>query len=305
MSLVFWDATYILVMLGIIAITFVLSKGFFIKMLRGQYDLLLFWNRNWRNLGAQQVYGSPVYGDETRDNPRRIFQRGFKGFYRQIRSLGVSIFIVLLIFPLLHYDQLSLFDRQMLWWVILTYILAVLTLLVPRFRFYGEGFKYLRMVVLPISYLATMPFYYGWDISYYFYLVLTVAILVSIWVILRVYKSESSMSWANPSMDSDLASIVKFIKENDKVSVILSVSTHLMETIAYHCRKKVVWGTHSYNFRNVDSLFPVYQQPLEFFVTTYSLSHIVIDTNFVTPEVLRLSPNNRVFGAGCYEVYEV
>lgn len=305
MSLVFWDSIYILAMLGIIATTFVLSKGFFIKVLRQQHDILSFWNRNWGNVGAHQVYSSPTYGDETRDDPRRLFQRGFKGLYRYFRFLGLNIFIALLIFPLLHYNQLSLFDRQMLWWVILTYVLAALTLLIPRFRFFGEGFKYLRMAVFPISYLAITPFYYRWDIGYYFYPVLTVAILVSIGIILRVYKPVSPTSWSNPSMDSDLASIVKFLKENNKVTVILSTPVQLMDTIAYHCRKKVIWGGHNYSFRNVGPLFPVYRQPLEFFVTTYNLSHIVVDTNYVPPEALQLSPKNRVFSAGRYEVYEV
>jgi len=304
MSLVFWDSTYILVMLGIVAITFLLSKGFFIKVLRGQYDGLSFWNRNWRNLGAHQVYSSPIYGDETRDDPGRVFQRGFKGLYSPLRFLGVNIFVVLLIFPLLHYKQLSLFDRQILWWVILTYVLAVLTLSIPRLRFFGEGFKYLRMAAFPVSYLATTPFHYGWDISYYFYPVLAVAILASVWVVLRVYKSVSPTSWTNPSMDSNLASIVKFLKENDNVSAILSIPVDLMETIAFHCRKKVLWGAHSDNMRAVEPLYPVYRQRLESFVTTYNVSHIVVNTTYVSPELLKLSPNNRVFSAGSYEVYE-
>jgi hypothetical protein len=305
MSLVFWDSTYILVMLGIVAITLLLSKGFFIKMLRGQYDILSFWNRNWGNLGAHQVYSSPIYGDEARDDRGRVFQRGFKGLYQHFRFLGLNIFVVLLVFPLLHYQQLSLFDQQMLWWVILTYVLAVLTLLIPQFRFFGEGFKYLTMAAFPISYLATTTFYYGWDIDYYFYPLLTVAILASIWLVLRVYKSVSSTSGANPSMDSDLASIVRFLKENDKVSAIQSVPQHLVNMITYHCRKKVLWGAHSYNFRAVEPLFPVYRQPLDFFVSTYNISHIVVDTDYVPPKLLKLSPKKRVFSAGRYEIYEV
>lgn len=306
MSLVFWDSTYILAMLGIVAIAFLFSKGFFIKVLKGQYDILSFWNRNWRNLGAHQVYSSPIYGDESGDDPGRVYQRGLKGLYRQIQYLGLNIFVVLLIFPLLHYDHLSLFDRQMLWWVILTYVLAALTLLVPRFRFFGEGYKYLRMVAFPVSYLAITPFYYGWDTNYYFYPVLTVAILASIGVILWRYKCiESSTSWANTSMDRDLAKVIKFLKENDKVTAVLSVALHLMDAIAYHCRKKVLWGTHSDNFRDVEPLFPIYRQLLEFFVSTYNLSHIVVDTDYVSPELMHLSPNNRVFSAGHYQIYEV
>jgi len=305
MSLVFWNPIYILVMLGIVAATLILSGGLFLKVLKGQYDILRFWNRNWRNLGAHQVYSSPIYGDENRDDSQRVFQKGVKGFYRKIRSLGVNIYVILLVFPLLHHSQLSLFDRQMLWWVILTYVLAILTLLIPRFRFYGEGYKYLRMVAFPISYLAITSLYYGWDVDYYFYPLLAATILASVWIILRVYRFESSASWGNPSMDSNLSKASAFLKTNDKVSVIMSIPVNLADTIAYHCRKRVLWGTHSDNFSAVEPFWPVFRQPLEFFVTEYGVSHIIVTADYVSPELLHLSPDKMLFNAGCYSVYEV
>ena len=106
-------------------------------------------------------------------------------------------------------------------------------------------------------------------------------------------------------MDKDLAKVIKFLKENDKVTAVLSLPLHLMDSIAYHCREKVLWGAHSDNFRDIEPLFPVYRQPLEFFVSTYNLSHIVVDTDYVSPELLHLSPNNRVFSTGHYQIYEL
>lgn len=305
MSLVFWDYMYILAMVSMIGATFLLSRGFFIKVLKGQFDILSFWNRNWKNLGAHQVYSSPVYGDENRDDPGRVFQKGFKGFYRQIRYLGKNIYVVLLLFPLLHYNQLTLFDRQMLWWVILTYALVALTLLIPQLRFYGEGYKYIRMAAFPVAYLAITPIYYGWDAGHYFFAVLALATVASVVVLLRIYRVGSEVNWYNPSMDNDLSGVLEFLKDNDRVSVIMSVPTHLMDTIVYHCRKKVVWGTHSDNFRAVEPFFPVYRQPLESFVSTYKVSHIVVNTGYVLPETLRLAPTGVAFSAGCYQIYEL
>ena len=306
MSLVFWNPTYILVMLGIVAVAFIFSGGFFVKVLKGQYDILSFWNRNWKNLGAHQVYSSPIYGDEARDDLGRFFQTGFKGLIGQILYLGLNVFIVLLVFPLLYCKQLSLFDQQMLCWVALTYILAAVTLFIPRLRFYGEGYKYLRMIVFPVCYLAVTPLYYAWDIGYYFNGVLVLALAVSMVFILWRNKSlESGQGWSSLSMDSDLASVVGFLKGNDKVSVIMSVPVHLLDTIAYHCQKAVLWGTHNYGFHKVEPFWPVYRQPLEFFITKYGVSHVIVATNYVSPELLHLSPDKMVFKAGLYIIYEV
>ena len=306
MSLVFWDSHYILMLLGIVATTFIISKGFFIKVLKGHHDILSFWNRNWKNLGANQVYSSPVYGDEDREDPKRVHQRGIKSFYRQIQYLGLNVFVVLLIFPMLHYNQLSLFHKQMLWWGILTYVLAILTMAIPRLRFLGEGAKYLRKAVFPVSYLAVTPFYYEWNVGLYFYPLLILTILAAIGItVWRARLIELSPSWSNPALEGNLASIVRYLKENDEVSAILSIPAHPMDTIAYHCRKKVLWGTHSDNFQAVEPLFPIFRRPLEFFITTYNLSHVLIDTEYVKPDLLRLSPPNMVFSAGNFQVYKV
>jgi len=305
MSLIFWDPTYIAALLGIVAVTFLLFRSFFIKVLKGQWDILTFWNRNWKNLGAHQVYSSPIYGNESREDLGRIFQKGFKGLYRNARSMGLNITVILLIFPILHYSQLLLFDKQMLWLVILAYALAGATLLIPQLRFYGEGFKYLRMVAFPIAYLAITPLLYNWDvILHYQYSILPVTLIVSLWITLRTYKSTALTGWGSPSMGTNLNSTLEFLKNNSEVDAIMVIPLTYADTIAYHCRKKVVWGTHSYNFKVVEPFYPVLRKPLESFISEYNISHIMLDANHTAPETLQLSPVNRVFNAGHYQIYK-
>ena len=65
-----------------------------------------------------------------------------------------------------------------------------------------------------------------------------------------------------------------------------------------------MWGTHNYGFRKAEPFFPVLRKPLEFFVSEYKLSHLLVDSNYVSPEVLKLSPVNRIFVADRYEIYQ-
>ena len=300
MSLVFWDYRYMVVVLLIFIFTLLVFGEMFIKVLKGQYDILRFWNRNWKNLGAHQVNSSPIYGDEKRIDENRVFKRGLKGLYRHARSMGVSPFAVMLVFPLMNYSLLSMFDKQVFWWVVISYALVALTLIIPNFRFYGEGYKYLRMTVFPVAYLAGLPIYYKWDVMPYFYIVLGFVVLLDIVALVLMHRWR--VDWSNPSLDDNLSKILEFIKGNEKVKVILSVPTHLMDTIAYHCRKQVIWGTHSDNFDEVEPLFPVYRKPLEYFVKKYGISHIVVDDKYVKPEAIGLA--GEIYRSGRYRIYE-
>jgi hypothetical protein len=303
MSLVFWDPVYILGGIAIMVLTFILSGGFYVKVLRAHYDILSFWNRNWRNLGAHQVNSSPVYGDEARHDANRFFKKGPNDLLRHFRSLGIiNFFVVMLIFPLIFYPQLSFFDQQMLWWVILTYILAALTLFVPQLRFFGEGTKYLKMAVLPVLYLTAVTLSYKWDINYYYYPLLVVCILVTIYVDYR-FKQYVERNKFSPE-DSDFKQIVAFFANEGGTGVIGCIPCGMADAIAYYCRRSVLWGTHSYGFRQAEPFFPVLRKPLEFFIAEYGISHLVIDSDYVSPETLRLSPANRVFVASTYEIYQ-
>ena len=301
MTLIFWDATYILGAVAIVALTFLLSGGFYVKVLRAHGDILSFWNRNWRNLGAHQVNSSPVYGDEERDDPERYFAKGLKGLYHSFRRLGANVSVVMLIFPVIFYPQLSLFDRQMFWWVILVYALAALTLLVPQLRFLGEGPRYLKMAVLPVSYLTVVSLSYDWHISSYYYPLLGICIVASIWLYIKISRSFTRSR--KSSLDSSFKQIIDFLLNEKETGVIACIPCDMADSIAYHCRRSVLWGTHNYSLRQAEPFFPVLRKPLEFFISKYGLSRLIIDSNYVSPESLRLSPLNRIFVAGTYEIY--
>jgi len=301
MSLVFWNITYFAGMVSTVIVAFLLSKGFYLKVLKGHYDILSFWNRNWRNLFAHQVYSSPVYGNENRDDPERYFGKGFKDLFHHCKQLGGNFFVVMLISPIIFYPQLSLFDKQILWWVISTYLLAALTTFVPQLRFLGEGIKYLKLAAVPISYLTIVPIYYGWDTGYYFYPLLGITIVLSIWLTLRISRRfELSQT---PALGSDFKQVIDFLNGKE-TGAIVCIPCDLADTLAYHCRRSVLWGTHGYGFRQAEPFFPVLRKPLEYFISEYKLSYLVIDSGYVTPGLLKLSPADRIFVADRYEVYQ-
>ncbi|MCP5053596.1 MAG: hypothetical protein GY940_40895, partial [bacterium] len=61
------EPRFLLLLALLIMSAVVASGGYYIKILRGHWDFVRFWTRNWKNLGAHQVESSPVYktGDSS------------------------------------------------------------------------------------------------------------------------------------------------------------------------------------------------------------------------------------------------
>ena len=57
----------------------VLSRGFYWRVLRAHWDIVSFWNRNWRWVAADQIRESPIYGDQTYERPEKLHKSGFRG----------------------------------------------------------------------------------------------------------------------------------------------------------------------------------------------------------------------------------
>ena len=55
------NVTYLFILAGIYFSAFVLSGGYYLKILKGHIEILRFWRQNLPYLGAHQIYESPLY----------------------------------------------------------------------------------------------------------------------------------------------------------------------------------------------------------------------------------------------------
>ncbi len=304
--------------LGIaVLISLIVSRGMLVRILKGQLDILKFWNRNWRNLGAHQVLSSPMYGDETRKDLGRVFQPGWKGWLGVARHLAANIFLLptgVVVTWMVVSEGMTRTETVMVWWIGLTYGLAALTMLIPRLRFYGEGYKYLRFAVFPVAFIggSGLARIGSWwapgrdpDPSGLFYGALGIlAFLTALAVIVARQKANNML---NPTVDGDLGKVLEYLKRPE-VTAVLSIPTHLADAVAYYCRKPVVWGTHSAGFENVEPMFPVLRERLDWFVQKYQVSHIVLDEQYLQDlksETLLGASAHLTLRSGRYSVHAV
>jgi len=292
----------------LLIVSIILSRGFILKVWRGQYDILSFWSRNWKLLGAHSIYGSPVYPALRYKDTRRLHIGGLRGLVKGSLYLGMNTFVLPLIFVFPQFSHLSQFDQRIILWVAGTYLLAVLTQLVPFLKFLGEGHRYLKLAAVPVCYLAVLPIAQQWSyqgvVEVLYYTSLVISFIIALLIVLRLFGFMSDRSGSTiPFLDTGLRRVTEYLKEADTTNV-LCIPDSLGDAIGYYSRKRILRGTHNVPFKWVIPFFPVYQRPLEQLVKEYAVSHIVVYSVYVKYDELGIdSFADKVLEDGEYRVY--
>ncbi len=293
--------TVLLLGIGIVFVAYFFSRGFLLKIWRGQWDILNFWRKQWSKLGAHQVYGSTMYEFLSHLDSHLVHGQGWKGFLKSVSYMGMNPFVLMMVYPIWHYQSLF-WDRWLLWWAVGAYLLAALTQFVPFFRFVGEGYRYLKLAALPICYLAFTPIVYGWD-DWRYYVLLTVTVILGIWLYVRLYRFMSNARATTlPFMDDGLGKAVKYLNAVP-TNNILCLTEGLGDAIGYYCRKSVLRGSHNVHLNTILPMFPVLKLPVEYLAKWSGASHVVLSKMYASAEHLGLSPAGLAFASGDIEVY--
>ncbi len=294
-AVIFYDWRYLAILAAIFLLAFVFSKGFYLKILKGHKEILIFWKKNLVKLRAHQIYHSSIYQGKGKKNFSVFHQEGISGFLMHTKRLiGHNPWIVFIIFLALPLINSSLLIKFLFSWLVLVYFLIALTTYFSPFRFLGEGYKYIKFAIFPqsllIGILVTRNYSFLW-------LFIFIA-LISLYVILKVFRPVSEKKNAN------LEEIIKAIKESPRGAT-MCLPANLSDIITFFTKKKVLWGTHSSGWDEVEDFFPVLKKPVEYFFEKYNLNFLLLAKDFVEEKDLRLSSNfNKLLENTDYLLFE-
>jgi len=293
----------IVALLAILNMAMLLSRGFMVKVWKGQYDILAFWHRNWRRLGVHPIYNSPAYRDVPLHS-EKVHLRGWKGVWKTVSLMGLNAFILPVLWVAPHYASLGTLDRLMFWWVAGTYLMGILTQAVPTLRFAGEGYRYIKLAALPVGYLCAIPLLYQWQPMWVYYCLLAVAVVVGV-VLIRQLSGWAAKDEAHsmPSVSSGLRLVIDYLRADKTVENILCVPDGVADALGYYTKKPVLRGTHNVYFRQVDPFFPTHRLPLEYLVKGYNVSHLVVAVKYTDTRLLELEDYEMVVKSKDYNLY--
>ena len=304
------DLTLPILLPASIFLAIIISKGFYIKVLKAHWDIVTFWNENIQHLGSHQYYESPQYWKEGFVSTA-VHQKGLSHQVRKLWSLLVNnIFILLL--PVCIYFNLfhshNDFESFLWWWLCLTYLWAFLTTFVPYLKALGAGILYLYQSFLPLFLIVTllvldMPLNFQWPLF----------ILWAVGLILSVAQWEkycrSVAHQKTGVLQEELGEVLNYLKEQPKDGVFCIPFT-LPDVTAYWTQKKVFWGGHGYGFHSyLKPYFPIMRENVLETLREKHLHYVLFwqgyldsleDIGLKVGQDLKL-----LFSKGDYELYEV
>jgi len=306
-----WDWKILLLIPASVLLALIISKGFYIKMLKAHWDIVSFWNENIHFLGSHQYYESPIYNKE--DSKSAYWRRrSLRRLFSRLMFIPYYNIFALLLSPPLIYDALSHPQGKLesfLWtWLVLTYIWAFSTTLLPNFRALGPGALYVYQSFFPLFLLIglsipTMPAH----LQHWLFALWLAGVIISMVQWEKYCKSISTNK--KVAIGKDLREVLNCLKELPKDGV-FCIPFQLLDGTAYWTRKKVFWGGHSYGFKTLlKPYFPVMREEVRETLKSKPLSYLLFWRGYLKSlKDIGLEEGKDIqylFGKGEYELYEI
>jgi hypothetical protein len=297
LSLISKSWLYLACALFLIVFSTIMSKNFYSKVITAHKDILSFWNKNWFQLGAHQIYHSPIYGAPQKYKSALFYP------LKMFRRMLIILLENALIIPIIVFKVDIVRDDPVLnlifLWALVVFISSYLIIVIPQLRLLGEGYKYLKYSSPSIAILSGELF-----LSHSAIVIAVIILYFVIFIAWSVTHNKKILKSEAGAIDNNLGSAINFLGGQEKARIIC-VPNHLSDTVAYHTKKQVFWGTHNYPFRLVLDFMPVWRRRLLYFKKKYNLTHLLVDVNYVDPKIFGRELSNQIFSSGNYKIFNL
>ena len=292
----------------------ILSRGFYFNILRGHWDIVSFWNRNWRWLSAHQILESPIYGSPGYETPTKYYHSGIHGFIRRMQHLlgfnpwgwtilGVSLWMYWND-PMHIYLRME--DAWLIKWLSVILIFILLTTFVPCLRCLGNGYLYNYNVTFPASILVAHVWealissggelHHSIVVEYILYGTFLTC-LVGISFYFGVLKNSKTLK-----VDSDIDFAIKHLKQLPD-GVVMCFPAHWHDLIAYKTNKKVLSGGHGFGFKLSEPIWPRLLIPISEVIEKYKVKFILSYEGYLPDNFIKELPLDSSVSFGTYRLH--
>lgn len=284
----------------------VMSRGFYWKVLRAHWDIVTFWARNWRWLGAHPVLESPLYGDPDYETPTKFFRSGLRGHIRRLLYvIGFNpwAWAAIAVFVPMHSDMNAM-SREDMWvalWVGLILGFVLLTTYVPFLRCLGSGYLYLYNSAFPTALFIGMTWggsRHDWTVNVILAGTLATCAIGLAFYLHTLYRSRTL------KVDENLNRALEQLRaESD--GVVMCLPQHWHDVVAYRTGKPVLFGAHGYGFRHIEAIFPRFLRPVAHVISEFNVRYLITFKGYLPDRFLDEVRHLRCIKSGEYLIYVI
>jgi hypothetical protein len=283
---------------GVLLYILVVGPRFARFQFQAHHEIVAFWQRHWRALGAHQFHDSPIYAEASSTRGTCFHQPGLRGVLKHLRVV-VSYAPMNVMLPIASAVSGIWPPAWLLVWLGGIYLVALGTLLVPSFKSLGGGHLYVfNAAAAGAWYVAWLPDTLPVEFVLSVGLLLNAVSLFVAWRIVRRRPAGHDDSFGRAL--SALAALPK-----GRVAVFPLQSAEAVAASTHHA---VLWGGHGYGFRRLEGFFPVLSQPLTKYLREYEINWILWDDRYWPSGIRRLGNEGvvgeaQMFGHWCLAEY--
>lgn len=240
---------------------------------RAHWDIVTFWARNWRYLGAHQFRQSPLYGDAERRAPGAFHGEGLAGARRHATLLAAYLPVALPLPATLLFAPWP--PAFIVAWLAAAYLAALATLFVPALKSLGGGHLYIFNAVVPAA------LWWGFALSESgFDLGVTVLFLAGFAVTaLSLAAGLRRRAGRAGAADADASALIAYLARVPATRIAAFPVT-FAERIALETEHAVFWGGHGLGFRTLEPYWPVMREPVGAALRRWGVTHAVLDLDW-------------------------
>ncbi len=285
------------------ALSVVITRGYYIRVLKGHLFNIYFWIRNLDYRYAHQVRGIITKNIAT-DTVNTIYK------YLEIFSpilifatnpWALSAFVVAFL-GIARSAPISPVYTAFAAWVLFFYVFGVIVLKIRHLMPIGEGYRYMEMATAPSSILAAVALYYFLGTSYGLWIGVGFVTLcvVNIAVILY-FQLKTIIKDRNRSVTDDMQKVFRYINRHSKKTSpmrIICVPHQNTTMTVYHTNAQVFVNADNPGLMRITEVYPMLRKSLVDLRKKYRLTHALVKTGFVTLKELKLPESKVVYKSG-------
>lgn len=264
----------------------ILSKGFYLKVLKGHIGNLKFWADNINYRFSHQVKGT-YKEHKTKDFIFRLYNEflKFPPFVLTITNPWTlsAFFMLFFAFPQDYFIQ------RLVFWVVFSYVLALSTSWIPQLRFLGEGQRYLELSAFPTALLASMTFFQYLktdfkNILLLYYMLVAIVSFITIVVIQRKGIIKDKLRTVTTDMEK-MFDFLRSLKEKPKL---LCIPHQITTSTIYHTGCPVFVNANYSTINKISEVYPYIRKPIRKIMRKYNLDMILLNEEYAKIEDLKL-----------------
>ena len=294
---------YIVIFLIGFCLAVLVTKGYYLRVLKGHLYNIYFWipNRDFRF--AHQIRGIEKWIGK-KDFVELVYMMLSK--FAPLSMIGTNLWVIASLFILLYkliplpFIQLNIpgFVYFFTLWVVFFYSLGIPILMTAYLRCIGEGYRYLEMTAIPASIVASWLFFSLIRSQYSLPVVLVYATVFSINFGLILYVHYKIIKDRNRSVTPEMAGAFKFLNGQKKIFRVFCIPHQNTTNVLYHTKHQVFVNADNKGLREIASVYPIIKWPLTDTIKKYGLNLIFLKESFAKIKELRLKKYKEIFRSG-------